>query len=115
MQSDGEIFKLFQAELKFLEDGGYRPPRTSWRAPYVFEDSPTCPKFRDAARPHPCKECPLMELVPPQFREESAPCRFVPLTEAGESVDYFYRTGTQMELEGALACWLRKQIEAGVK
>ena len=56
-----------------------------------------------------------MELVPPQFREESAPCRFVPLTEAGESVDYFYRSGTQMELEGALACWLRKQIEAGVK
>jgi hypothetical protein len=25
MRSDGEIFKLFQSELKFLEDGGYRP------------------------------------------------------------------------------------------
>jgi len=51
-QGDAEIFKMFQLELKFLEDGGYRPPRTPWRAPYVFEDSPTCPKFRDAARPH---------------------------------------------------------------
>jgi hypothetical protein len=52
-----------------------------------------------------------MEFVPPQFRGETAPCRFIPLTEAGESVDYFYRTGTQMELEEALACWLRKQME----
>jgi hypothetical protein len=36
-------------------------------------------------------------------------------TEAGESVDYFYRSGTQMELEEALACWLRKQIKTEVK
>ena len=111
-RGDGEIFKMFQFELKFLEDGGYRHlPRTPWRAPSVFEDSPSCPNFQDAARPHPCSDCPLMAFVPPQFRVESAPCRFVPLTEAGESVDYFYRSGTQMELEGALACWLRKQIE----
>ena len=111
-QGDAEIFKMFQFELKFLEDGGYRhSPRTPWRAPYVFEDSPSCINFQDAARLHPCSECLLMEFVPPQFRGETAPCRFIPLTEAGESVDYFYRSGTQMELEGALACWLRKQIE----
>jgi len=112
-QGDAEIFKMFQFELKFLEDGGYRhSPRTPWRAPYVFEDSPSCINFQDAARPHPCSECLLMEFVPSQFRDESAPCRFVPLPEARESVDYFYRSGTQMELEGALACWLRKQIKA---
>ena len=112
-QGDAEIFKMFQFELKFLDDGGYRhSARTPWRAPYVFEDSPSCLNFHDAARPHPCGKCPVMEFVPPQFRGETAPCRFVPLTEAGESVDCFYRSGTPMELEGALACWLRKQIEA---
>jgi hypothetical protein len=52
-----------------------------------------------------------MKFVPPQFREESAPCRFIPVTEAGETVHHFYQSGTQMELEEALACWLRKQIE----
>jgi hypothetical protein len=83
--------------------------------PNVFEDSPTCLNFDDSARPHPCAECSLMESVPPQFQGESAPCRFIPLTEAGETVDHFYRSGTQMELEGALACWLRKQIERMAK
>jgi hypothetical protein len=111
-RDDAEIFKMFQFELRLLEDGGYRhSPRTPWRAPYVFEDSPTCLNFHDATQHHPCTECPLMEFVPPQFRGESAPCRFIPLTEAGETVDYFYGAGTQIELEEALACWLHKQIE----
>ena len=111
-RDDAEILKMFQFELRFLEDGGYgRSPRTPWRASCVFEDSPTCPNFDDAAQPHLCTQCSLMEFVPPQFRGESAPCRFIPLTQAGETVDHFYRSGTQMELEGALACWLRKQIE----
>ncbi len=109
---DAEILKMFQFELRFLEDGAYgRSPRAPWRASYVFEDSPTCLNFDDAARPHPCADCPLMEFVLPQFRAESAPCRFIALTEVGETIDHFYQSGTQMELEEALACWLRKQIE----
>jgi hypothetical protein len=108
-RGDDEILAMFQFELRFLEDGGYgRSPRTPWRASHVFEDSPTCLNFNDAARPHPCTECSLMKFVPPQFQAESAPCRFIPLTEAGETVDHL--SGTQMELEEALACWLRKQI-----
>ena len=111
-RDDAEILKMFQFELRFLEDGGYgRSPRTPRRASYVFEDSPTCLNFDDATRPHPCAECPLMAFVPYQFQGESAPCRFIALTEAGETVDHFYQSGTQMELEEALACWLRKQIE----
>jgi len=62
-RDDGEILKVFQFELKFLEDGGYgRSPRAPWRASYVFEDSPTCLNFNDAARPHPCTECSLVEF-----------------------------------------------------
>jgi hypothetical protein len=111
-KDDAEILKMFQFELRFLEDGGYgRSPRTPRRASYVFEDSPTCLNFDDATRPHPCAECPLMAFVHYQFQGESAPCRFIALTQAGETVDHFYQSGTQMELEEALACWLRKQIE----
>jgi hypothetical protein len=113
---DAEILKMFQFELRFLEDGGYgRSPRAPWRASYVFEDSPTCLNFDDVARPHACADCRLMEFVPPQFRGETAPCRFIALTEVGETIDHFYQSRTQMELEEALACWLRKQIERMTK
>jgi hypothetical protein len=113
---DTEILKMFQFELRFLEDGGYgRSPRAPWRASYVFEDSPTCLNFDDIARPHACADCRLMEFVPPQFRGETAPCRFIALTEVGETIDHFYQSRTQMELEEALGCWLRKQIERMTK
>jgi hypothetical protein len=35
---------------------------------------------------------------------------FIPLNENGETIDYFYRCGTQLEMEEALAGWLRSQI-----
>jgi hypothetical protein len=36
-KDDAEILKVFQFELRFLEDGNYgRSPRAPWRASYVF-------------------------------------------------------------------------------
>jgi hypothetical protein len=52
----------------------------------------------------------LIKFVPRELRGESSPCRFIPLNEKGETIDYFYRCGTQLELEEALAGWLRAQI-----
>jgi len=110
-QDEREILELLKFELKFLEDGGYgRSPRTPWRPTFIFEDSPTCPNFGDPARPHPCSECLLMKFVPDESQNEDFPCRFIPLNEAGQTVDYFYRYGTQSEMEEALAAWLRGQI-----
>src|SRR6476646_774216 len=108
---DHDLLDLLKFELKFLEDGGYgRSPRTPWRRPFVFEDSPTCLNFGDPARPHPCSECLLMQFVPSELKDQPSPCRLIPLTDKGETIDYFYRCGTQLELEEALAVWLRKQI-----
>jgi len=105
------MLELLKFELKFVEDGGYgRSPRTPWRPPYIFEDSPSCPNMADPARPHPCNECRLIKFVPSELRSESSPCRFIPLNEKGETIDYFYRCGTQLEMEEALAGWLRSQI-----
>jgi hypothetical protein len=110
-QDEREMLELLRFELKFLEDGGYgRSPRTPWRPTFVFEDSPTCPNLGDPARPHPCSECLLMKFVPDESQEQTFPCRFIPLNEAGQTVDYFYRCGTQLEMEEALAAWLRNQI-----
>ena len=106
-----ETLELLRFELKFLEDGGYgRSPRTPWRPSNAFEDSPTCLNFDDASRPHPCNECLLMQFVPKERQDEGVPCRFIPLTEKGETVQDFYCSGTQIELEEALKAWLRKEI-----
>ena len=51
-----------------------------------------------------------MKFVPDESQNEDFPCRFIPLNEAGQTVDYFYRYGTQSEMEEALAAWLRGQI-----
>jgi len=113
-QDERDLLDLLKFELKFLEDGGYgRSPHAPWRRQIAFEDSPTCPNFGDPTRPHPCTECLLMRFVPRDHKDQVSPCRHIPLTDNGETIDYFYRCGTQLELlklEEALASWLRKQI-----
>ena len=111
VQHERDILDLLKFELRFLEDGAYgRSPRTPWRATYIFEDSPSCPNLGDPARPHPCSECLLMRFVPIERQNENSPCRFILLNERGETIDYFYRCGTQLEMEEALGGWLRSQI-----
>jgi hypothetical protein len=110
-QAERDLLEMLKFELKFVDDGGYgRSPHTPWRATYVFEDSPSCPNLGDPARPHPCNECSLIKFVPGELQSENSPCRFIPLNEKGQTIDYFYRYGTQAELEEALTGWLRAQI-----
>ena len=111
-QDNRDILDVLKFELSFLLDGGYgRSPRQPWRAPAVFEDSPICPNFCDPAQPFPCEECLLEPFVPEGRKSESVPCRFIELTKDGQTVEDFYRTGSQIEIEEALASWLRAQIE----
>ena len=106
-----DILEILRFELKFMEDGGYaRSPDAPWRAPYIFEDSPSCLNFKDPVRPHPCGECLLTQLVPPELREQDVPCRFIPLNDKGQTVDSLYRSGTQIEMEEALRNWLCREI-----
>ena len=111
-QDNREVLEALRFELSFLEDGGYgRSPHTPWRPPSIFEDSPICLNFSDATRPHPCNKCLLESFVPQERRNEDVPCRFIAITPEGQTVDDFYRTATQIEMEEALASWLRTQIQ----
>ena len=106
-----DILEILRLELKFLEENGYaHTPLAPWRAPYIFEDSPSCLNFGDATRPHPCIDCLLTQLVPPEFRKKDVPCRFIPLNDKGQTIESLYRTGTQEEIEEALRNWLRREI-----
>ncbi|MGD1082996.1 MAG: hypothetical protein ABR881_32175 [Candidatus Sulfotelmatobacter sp.] len=99
---------VLKNELKFVQKGGYRAPLV-WRAPLVFEDSPTCPKQQCSACPD--TNCVLMSFVPTKCRYEAVPCRHIPLNEIGETLDSLYRTGTNEEIEQTLQSWLLETIQ----
>ncbi len=113
MAKDGrDILDVLRFELNFLLDGGYgRSPKTPWRAPAIFEDSPICPNFCDASHEVPCESCLLAQFVPESQLSAAVPCRHIPLTKDGQTVEDLYRTGSQVEMEEALANWLRAQIK----
>jgi|SRR5215467_2711892 len=109
---DRHLLRKLRDELQFIERGGYRETgRLQWRPQFIFEDSPTCLN-RDPTEKHiPCSECFLMRFVPPEAKEKRAPCRHIPLNENGETIDSFYRSGTQEELEAAVITWLKRTIQ----
>ncbi|MFZ0860738.1 MAG: hypothetical protein WCA27_25775 [Candidatus Sulfotelmatobacter sp.] len=98
---------VLRKELQFVQKGGYRAPIV-WRAPLVFEDSPTCPRGSCGACPE--TDCVLMRFVPKECRYQAVPCRHIPLNELGETVDSLYRTGTNEEIEQTLQSWLLETI-----
>jgi hypothetical protein len=119
MQDKPKVLQILKAELAFLERGGYRRvPRYPWRPNFVFEDSPTCINFANRSQQRPCTDCPLIGFVPGDRRATQFPCRHIPLTRGGETVNSFYEWGTEEELENALKEWLLetiKELESGKK
>ena len=110
-QSKKDVLTTLQAELRFVERGGYRTPeKAAWRPQFIFEDSPTCANFRNFGERHPCSQCVLIDFVPNGFKQERFPCRHIPLDESGHTLDSLYRTATEEEAHAMVASWLRKTI-----
>ena len=110
-QDTRDSLEVLKFELNFLGKGGYgHSPREPWRAQLIFEDSPTCMNYDAKSHPSPCSECLLMQFVPPESRGEKVPCRHIPLTDAGETLNDLYWGGTQQEIEDAVGTWLRTTI-----
>jgi hypothetical protein len=106
-----DLVDVLKTELQFLEKGGYRhTARADWRPHFIFQDSPTCLNFDPTQPSKPCSDCILMQLIPEDCRDKKIPCRNIPLSENGETIDSFYRAGTQEELETAVAQWLKSTI-----
>ena len=111
-KDERNLLDVLKFELRILEKGGYgSSPREPWRHHLVFEDSPTCMNYDSKANPEPCKECVLMHLVPPDQRGEKIPCRHIPLTPEGETLENLYKCGTEQEIEDAMHQWLHATIE----
>jgi hypothetical protein len=110
-KDERDLLEVLKMELAFLEGGGYgRAPREPWRPQCVFEDSPTCMNYDSKLNPGPCNDCILMELVPPESHKAKIPCRHIPLTASGETLDSLYRYGDEYEIEETVRNWLQKMI-----
>ena len=108
---DRDILEVLKSELDFIEKGGYgRSVRTPWLPTSMFQDSLTCLNFGDPQRSHPCDECLLMSLVPPERRSEKIPCHHMPLTPEGTTMDLLEHNATQDEMEEMVKTWLRRMI-----
>ncbi|MBS1841537.1 MAG: hypothetical protein JSS69_12110 [Acidobacteria bacterium] len=106
------LLEVLRAELEFIEKGGYRnSARAAWRPHFMFQDSPTCLNFDPTQPRKSCSDCALMQLIPEDAQGRKVPCRYIPLNEQGQTIDTFYRTGTQVELEAAVVQWLKATIE----
>ena len=111
IKDDRDILEVLQAELDFIEKGGYgRSVRTPWRAKSAFQDSPTCLNYAYLEKVHRCSECHLIDFVPSERRAEIVPCHFIPLNESGKTIDNLELENNQPRLEHALKTWLRAKI-----
>ena len=105
------MLTVLRSELEFLEKGGYHTTaRADWRPRFIFQDSPTCLNVDPTQPSKPCTDCILTQLIPEDRRDNKIPCRYIPLSENGETIDSFYRAGTREELEAAVERWLKSTI-----
>jgi hypothetical protein len=81
----------------------------AWHKPLFFEDSPSCPKHK-YEKCVPEHNCVLMDFVPEASRNESVPCRHIPLNEKHETVEMLAKCGRGKDVEPALRTWLVKTI-----
>lgn len=110
-RDDRSPLEVLKFELNFLEQGGYgRSPHTPWRPSLIFQDSPSCLNFNEPGRPHPCEQCLLTDFVPGDKQCADVPCRHIPLNSAGQTIDELYRSSSEIEMEEAVAKWLRAAI-----
>lgn len=110
-QDDRDILEVLKDELSFIEKGGYgRSVRTPWQSKSAFQDSLACINYADPNHTHPCNECHLLHFVSPEHQGEDVPCHFIPLDEAGETIEDLEGEDNEARLERKVKEWLRARI-----
>ena len=111
-KDDRDVLELLKDELDFIEKGGYgRSVRTPWLQKSTFQDSLTCINYGYPYRAHPCNECHLLDFVSPQHHGAEVPCHFIPLNEAGETIEDLEAEDNEAKLERKVKDWLRARVK----
>ena len=108
---DRDMLELLKQELSFIEEGGYgRSVRAPWLPKSIFQDSLSCLNYGYPYRAHPCSECQLLDFVSPEDRSQPIPCHFIPLNEAGNTIEELETKGNEVITQGVVKNWLRGKI-----
>ena len=111
-KDERDILELLKEELAFVEQGGYgRSVRTPWLPKSAFQDSLACINYADPNHSHPCSDCHLVDFVAEGQQSEKIPCHFIPLNEAGETIEDLEAQDNQAKLETTLKQWMRTKIK----
>lgn len=111
LRDERNLLEILKDELQFFERGSYRNnTRDLWRPRFFLEDSPSCPNHDAGELRRPCADCALIELVPAGLRNKKIPCRHIPLTSDGQTLDSLYRSADDEETEEIFRAWLRTTI-----
>lgn len=110
-KDDRDILETLKDELVFIEKGGYgRSVRTPWLPKSVFQDSLTCLNYGYPYRAHPCSECRLLDFVDPEDHSQTVPCHFIPLNEAGDTLEELELDGNEPRTITTVKKWLQGKI-----
>src|SRR5881227_730404 len=110
-KDDRDILELLKQELSFIEEGGYgRSVRAPWLPKSLFQDSLSCLNYGYPYRAHPCAECCLLDFVGPQDHSQSVPCHFIPLNDAGNTIEELELEGNESRTVNTVKSWLREKI-----
>lgn len=109
-----DLIRLLEAELDFIEGGGYgRPAKVGAQQPSMFDRTLVCIDhwFVPGQSAGCSADCVLMDFVPESYRKEQSPCHFIVLNAAGDTVKSIEATGDQERLEREVKNWLRAAIK----
>lgn len=111
--SRDDLIRLLEAELDFIEGGGYGSPagQPAKENPIFFHGPSCINHWIVPGHGEECHDdCILMAAVPAEHKDEALPCHHIPLNAAGDTVDRLRKRGDQERLEGAVKEWLRTTI-----
>ena len=106
---DVRLHTLLQAELDLMEHDGQPENAPAWTPRLIFQDSSRCIRY-DAHRST-CDSCPLMPFVPPTHKERASPCRYIPLTRDGRTLNDLYKCASEEDLREAVRHWLTQRLQ----
>jgi len=110
-KDERDILEILRDELVFIEKGGYgRSVRTPWLPKSIFQDSLTCLNYGYPYRAHPCAECRLLDFVGPEDHSQSVPCHFIPLDDAGKTIEGLEFEGDEWQTINTVKKWLQGKI-----
>src|SRR3954454_1455440 len=102
-KDDRDTLELLKQELSFIEEGGYgRSVRAPWLPKSIFQDSLSCLNYGYPYRAHPCSECSLLDFVRSEDRSQPVPCHFIPLNEAGNTIEALELDGNEGLTQGVV-------------